>query len=129
LAALLAALILLAGLLVALRIRLLRVRLVLVAHESLFSEKDLKTIFQVLIRYGCWRPALPVTHISTVRGHVVKRHACVSSRKSIDLYLAQASAAQRVQVHSDDMDNAVIYGFWAVGSFAILGVALAFMVW
>jgi hypothetical protein len=46
LAALLAALILLAGLLVALRIRLLRARLVLVAHESLFSEKDLKTIFR-----------------------------------------------------------------------------------
>ena len=38
-------------------------------------------------------------------------------------------AAQRVAVHSDGMDNAVIYGFWAVGSFAILGAALAFLVW
>jgi hypothetical protein len=38
-------------------------------------------------------------------------------------------AARRVQVHSDEMDNAVIYGFWAVGSFAILGAALAFLVW
>ena len=38
-------------------------------------------------------------------------------------------AAQRVQVHSDEMDNAVIYGYWAVGSAALLGVTLAFLVW
>jgi hypothetical protein len=43
--------------------------------------------------------------------------------------LPEPLAARRVQVHSDGMDNAVTYGFWALGSFAILGVALAFLVW
>ena len=38
-------------------------------------------------------------------------------------------AARRVRVQCDEMDNAVIYGYWAVGSFAILGVTLAFLVW
>ena len=38
-------------------------------------------------------------------------------------------AAQRVQVHSGAMDYAVTYGFWAVGSVAILGATLAFLIW
>ena len=63
---LLAALILLAGLLVALRI-LLRARLVLVGHESLFSEKDLKKIFQVPARYGYLGGPLPASTASNRR--------------------------------------------------------------
>ena len=43
--------------------------------------------------------------------------------------LPERMAAQRVQVHSGAMDYAVTYGFWAVGSVAILGATLAFLVW
>jgi hypothetical protein len=90
LATLLAALILLARLLVALR-SLLRARLVLVGHESLFSEKDLKKIFQVLTPYGGGWRTLRVRHNAIRHGHVVKRHARVKARKSIDIYLARAA--------------------------------------
>ncbi|HET9395292.1 MAG TPA: hypothetical protein VFO36_04485 [Nitrospiraceae bacterium] len=60
---LLAALILLARLLVALRIRLSVARLVLVGHESLFSEKDLKKDFSgthsIWVLEGCITSATP----------------------------------------------------------------------
>jgi hypothetical protein len=56
-------------------------------------------------------------------------HPGFSGGKSIDLYVARTSAARRIRVQGDDMDNAVIYGYWAVGSFALLGAALAFLVW
>jgi len=64
-----------------------------------------------------------------MRGYVVKGHARLSAGKSIDLYLARVDAARRIQVQCETMDNAVIYGFWAVGSLAVLGAGLAFLVW
>ena len=53
----------------------------------------------------------------------------MSSRKSTDLIVPQWVAARRVRVQGDVMDNTVTYGFWAVGSLAILGATLAFLVW
>jgi len=38
-------------------------------------------------------------------------------------------AAAPVRVQCDAMNNAVTYGFWAVGSVALLGATLAFLVW
>jgi hypothetical protein len=97
--------------------------------KDLFSEKDPKTIFQVL--HPIW---VLETGIATAahRNRAWPRrelHPGFSGGKSIDLYLARTSAARRVRVQCDDMDNAVIYGYWAVGSVAALGAALAFLVW
>ena len=70
------------------------------------------------------------TSIASARTMRLTRLSRVSVfRKSIDLYLARADAAQRVSVQCDAMDNAVTYGFLAVGSVAILGATLAFLVW
>ena len=62
-------------------------------------------------------------------GGDVKRHARLSHAKSMDLYLARMETVLRIQVQCDAMDNVMSYGFWAVGSLAILGAALAYLVW
>jgi hypothetical protein len=70
-----------------------------------------------------------ISIVSIVRGRRVNWHARHARGKSIDLYLPARMAAQRIRVQCGAMDNAVIYGLWAVGSFAVLGAGLAFLVW